>query len=173
MSHSFNEDATSITYCRNCGEIIHKKFCTHCGQKIEARIKIKSLLHDIPHAIYHVDHGFFFNVKQLFLRPGAAMLDYLQGRRKPFFHPVTYLAILLVFNLFAVKVTDLHYYDQQELLTMSPSEVEFIKAYDASQWWFLEHTYLYMLVAIPFCTGFCYLFFRLMRPMLFTNSLNL
>jgi hypothetical protein len=46
---------------------------------------------------------------------------------------------------------------------MSASEIEFIKAYDASQWWFLEHTYLYMLVAIPVCTAFCYFFFRLFR----------
>ena len=54
-------------------------------------------------------------------------------------------------------------YDDKELLTMSAKEVEFIKEYDASQWWFLEHTYLYMLLAIPLCTTFCYFFFRMFK----------
>jgi len=164
MANQLVNNPASISTCRNCGEYIEKKYCTHCGQKHEEhRIHIGTLLHDIPHAVFHVDHGFFFNVRQLFLRPGFAIRDYLEGRRKPFFHPITYLAILLVFNLFAVKVTNLHYYDEQELLMMTPKEAEFIKAYDASQWWFLEHTYLYMLVAIPVCTAFCYYFFRLFK----------
>ena len=164
MANQLFNDPRSITSCRNCGEYIEKEYCTHCGQKREEhRIHLKSLLHDIPHAIFHVDSGFFYNVKQLFKRPGFAIRDYLEGRRKRFFHPITYLAILLVFNLFAVKVTNLHYYDEQELLSMSPKEVQFIKEYDASQWWFLEHTYLYMLIAIPLCTVFCYFFFRLFK----------
>jgi hypothetical protein len=164
MANQLINNPASVSSCRNCGEYIEKKYCTHCGQKHEEhRIHIGTLLHDIPHAIFHVDHGFFFNVKQLFLRPGFAIRDYLEGRRKPFFHPITYLAILLVFNLFAVKVTNLHYYDEQELLTMAPKEAELIKEYDASQWWFLEHTYLYMLVAIPVCATFCYFFFRLFK----------
>ncbi len=164
MSSHFTNNSTSIATCNNCGEYIEKKYCSHCGQKHdEHRIHLRSLLHDIPHAIFHVDSGFFYNVSQLFKRPGAAIREYLEGRRKRYFHPITYLAIMLVLNLFAVKVTNLHYYDEQELLTMSPKEVEFIKEYDASQWWFLEHTYLYMLLAIPVCAVFCFFLFRLLK----------
>lgn len=164
MSNATIHNPAGVGACRNCGTYIEKKYCSHCGQKHdEHRIHLKSLLHDIPHAIFHVDHGFFFNVVQLFKNPGTAIRDYLAGRRKPFFHPITYLAILLVLNLFAVKITNLHYYDEQELLGMSAREKALILEYDASQWWFLEHTYLYMLVAIPVCAAFCYGFFRLFR----------
>jgi len=150
--------------CKNCGQTVEKKYCPDCGQKVSVkRIELKHLLHDIPHAIFHVDSGFFYNLKQLFIRPGAAIKDYLEGRRKLFFHPVTYLAILMVFNYFAVKITNLHYYDEEELQTMSPKEVAFIKEYDETQWWFLEHTYLYMLIAIPACAIFYYFFFRLFK----------
>jgi len=150
--------------CKNCGQPVEKKYCPDCGQKVSVkRIELKHLLHDIPHAIFHVDSGFFYNLKQLFIRPGAAIKDYLEGRRKLFFHPVTYLAILMVFNYFAVKITNLHYYDEEELQTMSPKEVAFIKEYDETQWWFLEHTYLYMLIAIPACAIFYYFFFRLFK----------
>jgi hypothetical protein len=164
MQQTMSNQSTSISHCNNCGEYIEKKYCSQCGQKHEQhRIHLKSLLHDIPHAIFHVDHGFFYNVVQLFRSPGAAIREYLTGKRKRYFHPITYLAILLVLNLFVVKITNLHFYDEQELLTMSPAEVQFIKEYDAAQWWFLEHTYLYMLLAIPVCAAFCYGFFRLYK----------
>lgn len=164
MASQFTNNTTSIASCNNCGEYIEKKYCSHCGQKHdEHRIHLKSLLHDIPHAIFHIDSGFFYNALQLFKRPGLAIREYLEGRRKLYFHPITYLAIMLVLNLMAVKITNLHYYDEHELLTMSPKEVAFIKEYDASQWWFLEHTYLYMLLAIPVCAIFCYGFFRLLK----------
>jgi hypothetical protein len=68
-----------------------------------------------------------------------------------------------VFNYFAVKITNLHYYDDAELLNMSPNEAALIKQYDETQWWFLEHTYLYMLIAIPACAIFYYFFFRLFK----------
>lgn len=152
------------SHCRNCGEQFVKNYCSHCGQKQEEhRIGLGSLLHEIPHAIYHVDHGFFYNLIQLFKRPGPAIREYLEGKRKPFFNPITYLAILLLFNLFAVKITDLHYYDTEELRRMTKEEAAFILEYDAAQWWFLEHTYLYMLVAIPLCALFTYGWFRLFR----------
>lgn len=164
MSASILHRRSPLSPCRNCGEHIIKNYCTHCGQKSEEhRIRLGSLLHDIPHAIFHVDHGFFYNLLQLFKRPGPAIREYLEGKRKPFFHPITYLAILLVFNFFAVKITNLHYYDPGELQRMSPEKAAIILEYDASQWWFLEHTYLYMMVAIPLCAVFSYGFFRLFR----------
>jgi hypothetical protein len=150
--------------CKNCGAELFDKHCHRCGQKATVkRIELLSLIKDLPHAIFHVDHGFFYNLKNLFTRPGFAIKDYLDGRRKPFFNPVTYLVILLVLNYIAVKVTNLHYYDEQELLSMSPKEIQFIKDYDKTQWWFLEHTYYYMLIAIPVSSVFYYFFFRLFR----------
>ena len=66
--------------CKNCGQPVEKKYCPDCGQKVSVkRIELKHLLHDIPHAIFHVDSGFFYNLKQLFTRPGAAIKDYLDA----------------------------------------------------------------------------------------------
>lgn len=150
--------------CKNCGAELFDKHCHRCGQKASVkRIELSWLIKELPHAIFHVDHGFFYNLKNLFTRPGFAIKDYLAGRRKPFFHPVTYLAILLVLNYAAVKITNLHYYDEQELLSMSAKEIQFIKEYDKAQWWFLEHTYYYMLIAIPVCSVFYFFFFRIFR----------
>jgi hypothetical protein len=153
-----------FTTCLNCGQQVIQAFCPACGQKASTgRITIGGLVKDLPHAILHVDKGFLFNVVQLMKRPGSAIRDYLAGKRKTFFHPATFLVISLVLNYIVVKLTDLHFYDEGELATMAPLEAQAIRDYDAMQWWFLEHTYLYILLAIPMSALFMWLLLRIMR----------
>jgi hypothetical protein len=148
--------------CLNCGEPLAKVYCPSCGQKASVRrIAVPDLVREIPHAIFHLDNGFLFNLRQLFRQPGRSIREYLEGRRKPYFHPLTYLILALVFNYLAVKITDLHYYDEAELHRMSAAEAALIMEYDATQWWFLEHTYLYVLLAISIASVALFLFFRL------------
>ena len=150
--------------CKNCGEELIKNYCPNCGQKADVgRITLGPLIRDLPHAIFHVDKGFLFNVISLLRGPAQAIRDFLDGKRKPFFHPATFLVISLVVNYLIVRIIDLHFYFEDELATLQPLEAKAIKDYDAMQWWFLEHTYLYMLIAIPACSIFLYLFFRAFR----------
>jgi hypothetical protein len=116
---------------------------------------------DLPHAIFHVDKGFLYNLLQLFKRPGEAIQDYLAGKRKNFFHPATYLVLSLVINYVIVKITDLHFYDEEELISMDHLTAQAIRDYDAMQWWFLEHTYIYILLAIPASAVFLWLILKL------------
>ena len=127
------------------------------------RISILDFLGDIPHAVFHVDRGIFFKLTEVFKRPAAGIHDYLAGDRKAFFHPASYLVIALLFNYLVVKLTNLHFYDEQELQFMTPAAAQAIKDYDALQWWFLEHTYIYILIAIPASTLFLQMIFRLSR----------
>jgi len=124
------------------------------------RISLGKLIGDVPHAIFHVDRGILFNLVQLCKRPAASIQDYLAGKRKLFFHPASYLVIALLCNYLVVKLINLHFYDENELTTMTPLAAQAIKDYDAMQWWFLEHTYIYILIAIPASTFFLYLIFR-------------
>jgi len=124
------------------------------------RISLGKLIGDIPHAIFHVDRGILFNMVQLSKRPAASIQYYLAGNRKSFFHPATYLVIALLCNYLVVKLINLHFYDEYELASMTPLAAQAIKDYDALQWWFLEHTYIYILIAIPASTLFLYLIFR-------------
>lgn len=125
------------------------------------RISLPTFISDLPHAIFHVDRGIIFNFRQLMIQPAAMIHDYLGGNRKAYFHPATYLVISLIINYLVVKLTDLHFYDDGELATMSPLAAQAIRDYDALQWWFLEHTYIYILIAIPASTLFLYTIFRL------------
>ena len=150
--------------CKNCQSQVGQQYCPNCGQKASVkRITIPSLLEDLPHAVFHIDKGFLYNFLQLFKSPGQAILNYLSGMRKFFFHPASFLVISLVLNYLVVKLTDMHFYDQHELQTIDPVKAEAILAYDGMQWWFLEHTYIYILIAIPASTLFLFLLFRLCK----------
>lgn len=150
--------------CKNCGQELNQKYCPNCGQKANVgRITLGQLIRDLPHVVFHVDKGFLYNFFSLARRPGPSIRDYLDGKRKPFFHPASYLVLSLVVNYLIVKILNLHFYFEDELASMQPLEAKAIKDYDAMQWWFLEHTYIYILLAIPVSTLFIFIIMKLMK----------
>lgn len=78
--------------CANCGRASDapgQKFCPSCGQATPARrIDWHFMLHELEHSVLHMDRGILYSLKELMLRPGRLMRDYLEGRRarqaKPF-----------------------------------------------------------------------------------------
>lgn len=108
-THSTTADQTTgPTHCLNCHQQLLGPHCHHCGQAAStpARITGHHLLHDIPHSIWHVDHGVLYTVREMLLRPGLSIRRYLAGERKPFYSPLTLL--LLVGGISAFFFTKLH-----------------------------------------------------------------
>lgn len=81
--------------CKNCSNDLVGNFCSNCGQKAGTfRITFRELFHHIPHAVFHIDHGFFYTAKELAFRPGHTIRDYLEGKRKYHFSPFLMLLLL-------------------------------------------------------------------------------
>src|SRR4051812_47222847 len=121
-----------VNQCKNCSRPTQENYCSYCGQKTKvARITIGKLLKDLPEAIFHVDRGFLYNFFQLFKEPGNAIKEYLAGKRKPFYHPASYLVIALILNYLVVKIYNLHLYDEGEFAGMDHLAAKAIKDYDA------------------------------------------
>lgn len=107
-----------MTTCLNCSSEFTGNFCNQCGQKASThRFTLHEWLHEIPHSIFHIDNGFFYTLKNLCLRPGNFIRDYLDGKRKPSFSPFLYVLIwcgvfVVISHLFAgdaehaVAITD-------------------------------------------------------------------
>jgi hypothetical protein len=70
------------------------------------------------------------------------------------------LVVSLILNYIIVKLYNLHFYDDKELTGMNSVSAKAIMDYDAMQWWFLEHTYIYILFAICASSTFLYLLYR-------------
>lgn len=153
-----------MTTCKNCGHQFELEYCNKCGQKASVkRIELKWLLYELPHAIWHIEKGFLYNFKQLFKRPGQAINDFLEGKRKPFFNPLTYLVLLMFINYVVMWITDFKYYDETELLNMSAEKAKEVKGFHKVNWWIVEHSYYYMLIAIPVVGIFLFLLLRTIK----------
>ena len=75
--------------CQNCGFEGNEKFCSKCGQVLEAkRISLPHLIHEVIHTFTHLEKGYLYTMKELALRPGTMQKNYLSGLRlnyqKPF-----------------------------------------------------------------------------------------
>lgn len=96
--------------CLNCGTVVTDKFCGRCGQKAEVgRLSWHSLGEEFLHFFTHIEHGFLKTTGQLITRPGKLFKNYLDGKRKAYHKPVSFLLIwitlfLLIYNL-ALSVT--------------------------------------------------------------------
>lgn len=83
--------------CKNCGKVFDGKYCTDCGQSATTkRVDGKFILKSIENEILNIDHGIIFTLKEVLLRPGITIKKFLEGKRKRYSHPLTYIAIISV-----------------------------------------------------------------------------
>ena len=88
--------------CINCDYEHNGNFCSNCGEKANVpTITFSSILKDAFAKITNMDKGFFFNVKSLLLNPNKIITDYILGKRKNIFNPISFLLISITIYLIA------------------------------------------------------------------------
>ena len=81
-------------HCKNCGNIVHQKYCPHCGQKATVeRITFHFLWHQLFHFFTHLEKGFLFTSFGMLLRPGKTVTDFIRGKRIIYQPPVSYFLV--------------------------------------------------------------------------------
>jgi len=93
--------------CKNCNHPIEGDdlFCENCGAKvIRHRITLRSLINEVLASV-GLNNLYFTTLKTMFLAPEKVLQEYLNGVRKRYLAPFTFLLIgagfsLLVFNFF-------------------------------------------------------------------------
>lgn len=81
--------------CKNCNEKVEGKFCPNCGQSAAVdKINFTNFIKDLSESLFQVNKGFFYTLNILFTRPGQGIHDYLEGKRKKYFKPITYALLL-------------------------------------------------------------------------------
>ncbi len=118
----------SVT-CLNCNTVYEGKDCPECGQKAKTeRVTFSSILHDIPHSIFHVDKGVFYTLVQLLYRPGKAVKEYLAGRRVNYFLPFAYLFLLSGITAFITHQKLDYLLSQGKVATFTNSYIPYLPA---------------------------------------------
>ena len=139
--------------CLNCERAFEGNFCPDCGQSAsEKRISAHYILHDIPHSVFHIDRGFFYTFKRLFLHPGRVAEDYLRGKRVQHFRPFAYVMILTALSAFIVKL--LMWAKERLVLFYEP---EFLMPEKSN--FFENYFSVFIFLMIPFTSLVTWLFF--------------
>lgn len=93
--------------CKNCAHPIEDDdlFCENCGAKvIHQRITLRLLINEVL-AAFGLNNLYVLTLKKMVLTPDEVLKEYLNGVRKRYLAPFTYLAIgagfsFLIFNFF-------------------------------------------------------------------------
>lgn len=90
------------SHCLNCGTTLTANYCAQCGQKADThRITFSNFFfHDVLHGTFHIERGILFTAKQALIRPGKAALDYIAGKRRPYYNVFLLILLLLGAILF-------------------------------------------------------------------------
>jgi len=99
--------------CLNCGADIEDQFCPHCGQKKQVgKLTWYSLVSETVHFFSHIQHGFLNTSYQLLIRPGRVMKEYLAGKRKKYYKPISLFLVWAGLRYITYKlVSELMHYE--------------------------------------------------------------
>ncbi len=88
-------------HCKNCENALRTdhSFCPKCGAKIiRNRLTLKNLWYDITERYFNVDNTFLKTFWHLFTKPQVVIGGYIEGIRKKYLNPISYLAIALTLS---------------------------------------------------------------------------
>lgn len=81
--------------CKNCNKPVEGNFCVHCGQSSKVdRINLPNFVEELTDNVFQINRGLLFTVKELFVRPGHAIREFIQGKRKNYVKPIAYAFLL-------------------------------------------------------------------------------
>ena len=90
--------------CANCHDHYQGKFCPRCGQSAQVgRYSFKTVIMNFIEAAGMGERGMFRTIKELLLRPGYLIRDYLKGMQASYFAPFK-----LFFLLSAISILVTH-----------------------------------------------------------------
>ena len=96
------------TKCLNCGTEFEGNFCPECGQDAKtSRFTLRFIWSNLLVAILGRDGGIGYTIKNLFSRPGAMIVEILDGKRRKYVSPfpTLFLALTLYVLIFTATGT--------------------------------------------------------------------
>ena len=117
--------------CKTCNSQIPEgsKYCNACGAKVVTkRITIKEIFIHISQNIFGWDNSFLRTLTTLTFRPNVILQEYLDGVRKKYVNPVSFLAFctsisLILFNAFSSYYLKLSSFDTTAQVKVEANDI--------------------------------------------------
>ena len=96
----------TTTKCLNCGTEFEGNFCPECGQSAKTgRFTMRFIFENLLAAFISRDGGIGYTIKNLFTRPGAMIVEILNGKRRKYFSPFPMLLFVTTLYLLIASVS--------------------------------------------------------------------
>lgn len=141
--------------CLNCDNIVEDVYCGKCGQSINTtRISFRHIFEELEYGIFHINKGLLYTTKQLFIRPGKTVKEYISGKRMSYSKPFIYL--IVIGTIYSIIFHFFHYFPMEEMNRHDTEIFEYIPIYR----WYSSNYSLVLLFLMPFYAFATYLLFR-------------
>lgn len=98
---------SETTYCKNCEAPISGAYCSNCGQRsIIKTLSFKETFSDLASGLFSFEAPFWRTLMRLFLNPGKLFREYLSGKRKTYFKPVSFFILFTAIHLLIRSLLD-------------------------------------------------------------------
>ena len=159
--------------CINCQTEYMGTYCYNCGQKQVSRLTFKRLFGEIQTFAIGFDSRFIRTVKDLMIRPGFVVKEYIRGNRVRYMSPVGYYiliitASLLMFPLFGYDLMEYSAEMSRSWGIETPTEQQEQIHYLLSL--FMINIKFFIFLLIPFSAILLKLFFRKSEFNIIENS---
>lgn len=95
--------------CKNCNSEVNSKYCPNCGQPIELkRIDGHYIKHEIVHVL-HLEKGFFYTIKELMIRPGKSVREFISENRNRLVKPIIFIIVASL--IYSLSLSFFHFED--------------------------------------------------------------
>lgn len=158
--------------CKNCGEISSGNFCSQCGQKLNVkRISLSSLFNDLVESVFQVNSGLFFTLKELFVRPGKSIQEFLNGKRKNHFKPIAYVLLFSTIYFIVSKITNQNTWMDDAIFGFTKGAYDQGEQLELSKMmtWFISNFAYTSLLLVPVFSLASYLCFSKFEPNYFEH----
>ena len=96
-----------IAVCPNCETPTSGRHCPECGQyQFRSRLTLRRLWAEFSSRVFNLDRGFLGTLWGLTRDPGQVPLDYVEGRRRRYTNPLSYLLMACAVSLFMLQFSE-------------------------------------------------------------------
>lgn len=93
--------------CKNCESKVEGHYCSNCGQRTSVdKVSFKETFQDLANAFFSIDAPFYLTFKMLFFNPGKLFREFLDGKRKIYYKPVSFFILTTIVYLVIRSLID-------------------------------------------------------------------
>lgn len=93
--------------CKNCNHPVSNKYCENCGQKVRTeQLTYAYIMKDLNESFFSLNKGFFHTFRELTCRPAQCIREFLAGKRRNHYKPISYLILCASIYFLFTKLTN-------------------------------------------------------------------